>query len=93
MPASYPSSAKSFTTKNSGDSIQAAHVNDLQDEVTAIETDLIGGLPIARGGTGLTAVGASGTVFTSDGSAGAWVAQTITGADNESNVIAASIFG
>jgi hypothetical protein len=41
MPASYPTSVKTYTTKNNGDSIQAAHVNELQDEVTAIETDLI----------------------------------------------------
>lgn len=58
MPASYPTSAKSFTTKNSGDSIQAAHVNDLQDEVTAVETDLIAGLPVTRGGTGVTTANA-----------------------------------
>lgn len=54
MPASYPTSAKTFTTKNdgAGNTIQAAHVNDLQLEVTAIETDLLAGLPVARGGTG-----------------------------------------
>ncbi len=59
MAASYPTSAKSFTTKNSGESVQATHVNDLQDEVTAVEQDLIGGLPIARGGTGLTSLTAN----------------------------------
>jgi hypothetical protein len=54
MPASYPSSAKTFTTKSdgAGNTILAAHINDLQLEVTAIETDLLAGLPIARGGTG-----------------------------------------
>lgn len=41
--ASYPTSPKAFTTKNTGDVIQAAHVNDLQDEVTAIETGLLTG--------------------------------------------------
>lgn len=95
MPASYPTSAKSFTTKSDGpgNTILAAYVNDLQAEVTAVETDLIAGLPAARGGTGLTAVGTSGNVLTSDGSA--WVSSplAVTGADNESNVIAASIFG
>lgn len=91
MPASYPTSPKSFTTKNAGDSIQAAHINDLQDEVTAVESDLIGGLPSARGGTGLTSPGAVGNVLTSDGSA--WTSAPAGGADNESNVIAASIFG
>src|SRR3990167_4292071 len=54
MSASYPTSAKAFTTKTNGASsvIDADHVNDLQLEVTAIETDLIAGLPVARGGTG-----------------------------------------
>jgi hypothetical protein len=41
MPASYPTNVKTFTTRNSGDAIQPSHVNDLQDEVTAIETDLL----------------------------------------------------
>jgi hypothetical protein len=56
MPASYPTSVKAFTTKNdgAGNTVLAAHVNDLQNEVMAIETDLIAGLPIARGGTGAT---------------------------------------
>ncbi len=44
MSASYPSSAKSFTTKLSGDTVQAAHVNDLQEEVRAVEVGLISGL-------------------------------------------------
>ena len=41
--ASFPTATKSFTTKNNGGTIDAAHVNDLQDEVTAIETNLRGG--------------------------------------------------
>lgn len=41
MAASYPTAAKSFTTRVAGDTIQPGHVNDLQDEVTAIETDLL----------------------------------------------------
>ena len=44
MPASYPTSAKSFTTKNTADTIQAAHINDLQAEVTALETGLVPGI-------------------------------------------------
>jgi hypothetical protein len=43
MPASFPTSVKAFTTKNTNDTIQASHVDDLQDEVTAIETLLLGG--------------------------------------------------
>ena len=41
MAASYPTTAKAFTTKATGDTYQAAHINDLQDEVTAIETALL----------------------------------------------------
>jgi hypothetical protein len=43
MPASFPTSVKAFTTKNTNDTIQASHVDDVQDEVTAIETLLLGG--------------------------------------------------
>ncbi len=96
MPSSYPTSAKAFTTKSDGpgNTILAAHINDLQAEVTAVETDLIAGLPAARGGTGLTAAGTSGNVLTSNGSAWTSSAPAPTGgADNESNVIAAAIFG
>lgn len=63
MPASYPTSAKTFTTKSNGGTIDASHVNDLQLEVTAIETDLIAGLPVARGGTGATSLTANGVVI------------------------------
>lgn len=41
--ASFPTSVKSFTTKIAGDTIQPAHINDLQAEVTAIETSLLNG--------------------------------------------------
>lgn len=40
--ASYPTSVKSFTTRLTGDTIQASHVNDIQDEIVAIETALLG---------------------------------------------------
>lgn len=43
MAASYPTSIKSFTTKNAGDTIQPAHINDLQDEVAALEGGLLNG--------------------------------------------------
>ncbi len=41
--AAYPGTIKSFTTKTDGPSstIFAAHVNDLQAEVVAVETDLL----------------------------------------------------
>lgn len=44
MAASYPTAVKAFTSKNTGDVVQATHVNDLQDEVTAIENALLNGL-------------------------------------------------
>ncbi len=42
MSASYPSATRSFTTKidGAGNTVLAAHINDLQDEVVAIENDL-----------------------------------------------------
>lgn len=39
----YPTSPITFSTKNAGDTIQPAHVNDLQTEVTAIESALLTG--------------------------------------------------
>ena len=79
--ASYPTSVKSFTTKNNGpgNTIDASHINDLQSEVTAIETDLIAGLPVGRGGIGVTTLtafgvlignGSSGVTATAAGTAG-----------------------
>jgi hypothetical protein len=45
MAASYPTSVKAFTTKQdgAGNTIFAAHVNDIQDEVVAIESGLLNG--------------------------------------------------
>jgi hypothetical protein len=39
--ASYPNSIWSPTTKNTNDVIQAAHVNDAQAEIVALESDLL----------------------------------------------------
>lgn len=63
MAASYPGSAKSFTTKTNGQTIDPSHVNDLQDEVNAIEVDLIAGLPVGRGGTGATTLTANAVLL------------------------------
>lgn len=43
MSASYPTAVKTFATRNNGDTIQASHIDDLQDEVTAIESGLLNG--------------------------------------------------
>lgn len=40
MAASYPGTVKTFTTKQPDGEILSAHINDLQDEVVAIETTL-----------------------------------------------------
>lgn len=43
MAASYPGAVKTFATRTSGQSIDPAHINDLQDEVNAIESGLLNG--------------------------------------------------
>jgi hypothetical protein len=63
MAASYPTSTKSFSTKTNGQTIAASHIDDLQDEVVAIETDLRAGLSAARGGTGVVTLAAHGVLI------------------------------
>lgn len=41
--ASFPGAVKTFVTRNAGDTIQPSHVNDLQDEVNAIEAGYLNG--------------------------------------------------
>lgn len=67
MSASYPSAAKNFTTRSNGQTIDETWFDDLQDEVHAVEADLVAGLGVARGGTGL-ASGTSGGVLAFTGS-------------------------
>lgn len=43
MPASYPGAVKVFTSRNAGDVLQPSHINDLQDEVAAIEAGITQG--------------------------------------------------
>ena len=43
MGASYPTGVKTFTTRSAGQTIQPSHINDLQDEVSAIEAGLLSG--------------------------------------------------
>ena len=40
MAATFPGGVKTFTTKQGGDQIGSAHINDLQLEVVAVETEL-----------------------------------------------------
>jgi hypothetical protein len=46
MAASYPTAVKSFTTRTDGPSstISASHMNDVQDEIAAVEDALINGI-------------------------------------------------
>ncbi len=89
MPASYPSSAKTFTTKNNGQVIDASHVVDLQLEVTAVENDLVAGLPSARGGTGLTSQPADGFGLVSNGTI--YVATDLR-SETDQQILAAQVF-
>lgn len=43
--SSYPSAAKTFTTKSNTTTADASHINDVQSEITAIEQDLIAAFP------------------------------------------------
>lgn len=44
MPANYPNSAPSFSTKIDGEAIAASHMNDVQNEIVAIGSALLNGL-------------------------------------------------
>ena len=76
MPASYPTSAKSFSAKLNGDVIAVGHVTDLEAEVTAVETALVAGLPVTHGGTGVTTRTAYGVIVGGTTATGA--TQTVT---------------
>lgn len=64
--ASYPTSVKSFTTKtNAVDIVDASHINAVQDEVAAVQTDLLSATPtyITNVTTGINASAvSSGTI-------------------------------
>lgn len=59
--ASFPTSVYAPATKNSGDTIQAAHVNDLDGEVVAIEAGYRNGTaPLNSSGSTVTSLQANG---------------------------------
>ena len=66
----YPTSVIVFTTKNAGDTIQPAHPNDLQTEVTALEQGLLNGVAHALhpDGDQTRALGSSNTRWVIHGS-------------------------
>lgn len=66
MAASFPASAKAFTTKSdgAGNTILAAHVNDVQLEITAIESCLLGGTAFSPTILGTLTVTGAATIST-----------------------------
>ena len=61
MAASYPGSVKTFATRATGQTIDPSHVNDLQDEVNAIEAGLLNGTaPLNSSRSTLVALSVSG---------------------------------
>ena len=78
MAASYPSSVKSFTTRVSGANILSGHMNDVQNEIAAIESDLVAGLPVVRGGTGATNASSARTNLAVLGTAGGTMTGLLT---------------
>lgn len=90
MPASYPSSIKTFTTKTNGTTADASHINDPQAEITAIETDLINGLPLSRGGLGVTSAVAENRILVATSATTAAFLEH--GPGSEQAVIAGQVF-
>lgn len=66
MPASFPTSAKAFTTKSNGagNTIDASHINDVQAEITAIEQCLLGSTSLDAVLTSVTAATSMGLAAT-----------------------------
>lgn len=61
MAASYPTAVKSFTVKTASQKVLAAHVNDLQDEVAAIEAGILNGTaPVNAAASTFTSLSVSG---------------------------------
>lgn len=77
--ASFPTSVKSFTTKNAGQVIDPAHINDPQDEVTAIETNLL-----SAAGNGAIYIGSAPPAFSTVVSIPLKLAEAVTASSNVS---------
>lgn len=59
--ASYPGSVKTFSNRSAGQTIEPSHVNDLQDEVNAIEAGLLNGTaPLNSSNSTVVALSVSG---------------------------------
>jgi hypothetical protein len=61
MSASYPGAVKTFASRAAGQTIDASHVNDLQDEVNAIESGILNGTaPLSVSNASATTLSVSG---------------------------------
>jgi hypothetical protein len=68
--ASYPTSVKVFGTKAAGGTVEASHINDLQDEVNSIEGGLLNGTaPLNSSGSTCASLNVSSNVTIGTGSA------------------------
>ena len=79
--ASFPGSVKSFATRSAGQTIQPAHVNDIQDEVNAIEDGYINGtahLNSSHSTVAALSVSGGSTLASLSVSGGSTLASTIT---------------
>ena len=94
MPASYPGSVKNFTTKVDGvDDVQAAHVNDLQLEVTAVETDLFLNVPKKSISNLFVAPQYIGSTASKSSLPGITIARVLTDSGNARAFHDSSVFG
>lgn len=87
MAASYPGAVKVFASRSAGQVIGSAHVNDLQDEVNAIEAGLLNGTAPLNSSNS-TMVGLSVTsVSTIAGTLNVTANSTFTGTVNFTGVV------
>jgi hypothetical protein len=78
--ASYPGAVKTFTNRSAGQTIEAAHMNEVQDEINAIESGILNGTAtvtcsnatvqrfVAQGNAQLTNSSFSGSISVAGGS-------------------------
>lgn len=94
--ASFPTSAKTFTTKSAAQTIASAHMNDVQDEVNAIEVGYLqGSARLNSSHSTMVALSVSGgsTILGDLTARGGWYggAETISlAAGNNHNLVIAS---
>lgn len=73
MATNFPGSLDSYSTKNTGDTISEAHVNDMQDAIEAIEVKMGYGTSTATSGLMLQGTGAGTSSWSNLTFLGSWV--------------------